>query len=1056
MAAANAVASVLGDIKKIAVQDLEAVKYSSVVLTNISEYIRASNRELKTQTRLLESINSSLKGGMNINKKDVKTVAMFFGPMMDSMTALMTAASAINAKSGMHVKALLVGIAEGFAELKKDIDKDDADRYAHLISVVARSILLIGLQLAAYATMGALIFVGAVMFAITLRMVGRAIMSFGIKMVMFATIIPVGIVGVLLFAMTIKILRGTKKWMDEFAEDDWKTLRVMGSGILMFGIGLAAYAIVGIAALGGAILFSMTIGILSGALTILNNTVKKKSGKALQAMSIGIFMFGLALSVYLVVGIPAILGALLFALTVRILKSSMEMLTGPKILLGMASLALLGIALVGFALAIHLFDKYATSDGMVKVLLALPLILITGLVFGILGKFWSHIALGALVVTLMSISLVVLGYGLKEFKKSDFNMEDLGMLAAVIGTIAVEFALIGIPVVAGLIALGSLSLILAGTAIIVLSKGLQAFKRIDFDETDSKNLHYALSAIRSAFTGGNEGGILSKLGGAFSGAIDGVAMGVAATGYALAGIALESLAAGLTAFKYVQFTEEDSTELQLMLESITGAFAIAGGAGSGQGLLGFVGISPNATEKGIKSLMDAGDALDSIVDGLKAFKSLDSLGLGSDAFDPNVEGSVLWNIKAVVGVLHEVFAAIGAGNGEDDRSIFGSLFRAKRTDTEKGIRAVMDVGQVLADIAESLKVWNDLDKMGINIDTIGKNIGLVVTVIGNAFASIGGQETEDSALWGLVSWDENTVQKGIDAVRGVGSELKDIADGLKIFAEVDKNYDIVTVGKNISSILRVVGNAFAAIGGQETEDSALWGLIKWDESAVQKGLDAVDGIGEEFKNIAEGAKHFADLKNPSKIGDNIASILGSVLDVFSFTNRPLIEKESELFSKFVDSFVDMANSESDIAKIAKHFDKIQKSMGSFKTNVNNIDADKLALLDSTFASVAAMAAADKIGKLSENIEESIENGMQAMATIFADAVGEMNVSTSVSSQRMVAATTQQANQPINIKTAAIPPAVLHLFEDINGNMAAINRVLHGELDVNVMNKNEIG
>ena len=67
-----------------------------------------------------------------------------------------------------------------------------------------------------------------------------------------------------------------------------------------------------------------------------------------------------------------------------------------------------------------------------------------------------------------------------------------------------------------------------------------------------------------------------------------------------------------------------------------------------------------------------------------------------------------------------------------------------------------------------------------------------------AFASVGGSENEESDGNWFISWDENKIEKGIDAVDGAGAALTDIAAGLKAFSG---DFDPVSVAQSIGTLL---------------------------------------------------------------------------------------------------------------------------------------------------------------------------------------------------------------------------------------------------------------
>jgi len=335
--------------------------------------------------------------------------------------------------------------------------------------------------------------------------------------------------------------------------------------------------------------------------------------------------------------------------------------------------------------------------------------------------------------------------------------------------------------------------------------------------------------------------------------------------YGAAGLALQELSKGLTKFKAIDFTQEDSEDLAVALGSVSGAFAQAGGEpASPGGLFGAVfgnTFSPNATERGIDSVMDSGKALSSVVDGLAAFLDLrKKYKLDAKAFEE--DGFLNVAITDTLGFLSKAFATIGGMEVQDG----WGPFSWDENLVEKGIDAVRGSGNALTDITTGLKSFLDLQiEYGLTSESFASDGYLATAVkdtlgfVSKAFATIGGMEVQDG--WGPFSWDENLVEKGVDAVQGAGKELTNIATGLKTFQElVEKDIDFSPggkLGKAVSNSLSFVSTAFSAIGGMEETDG--WFIFSWDENTVEKGIDAVKGAGSELSNIANGLKTFADM-----------------------------------------------------------------------------------------------------------------------------------------------------------------------------------------------------
>ena len=465
---------------------------------------------------------------------------------------------------------------------------------------------------------------------------------------------------------------------------------------------------------------------------------------------------------------------------------------------------------------------------------------------------------------------MVFSMGYKDFAESTKGMTlgDVGVQALVLVAVGGIMALAGIAVAAtaGTALLGPALYAAAGLALQELAPGLLAMKKVDYSQKDAEDLSFTLGAVAAAFSGVDpEAGFLSNIGNVFSRVVQSGAGVAAAAMYGAAGLALQELSKGLTKFKAIDFTQEDSEDLAVALGSVSGAFAQAGGEpASPGGLFGAVfgnTFSPNATERGIDSVMDSGKALSSVVDGLAAFLDLrKKYKLDAKAFEE--DGFLNVAITDTLGFLSKAFATIGGMEVQDG----WGPFSWDENLVEKGIDAVRGSGNALTDITTGLKSFLDLQiEYGLTSESFASDGYLATAVkdtlgfVSKAFATIGGMEVQDG--WGPFSWDENLVEKGVDAVQGAGKELTNIATGLKTFQElVEKDIDFSPggkLGKAVSNSLSFVSTAFSAIGGLEETDG--WFIFSWDENTVEKGIDAVKGAGSELSNIANGLKTFADM-----------------------------------------------------------------------------------------------------------------------------------------------------------------------------------------------------
>ena len=830
----------------------------------------------------------------------------------------------------------------------------------------------------------------------------------------------------------------------------------MGDAIYSFAKSLALASILLIpAAIGIPLLYLATL-LLVPLFVLLGKRSKqiRKGAKAIDRMGDGLKSFAVGLAVFALATMfilmkPVILlgmvaSLLLIGGTVAILGKFSKTIRKGSVAIGAMGigLATFGIGYAIFAVAIKL-----AAPSVDDVLVQAAVLIGIGIVTALLGAVFEYILKGALAIAVMGLGLVVFGWGYTPFAEATkgYTSDDVANQGALLLMLGLEFAAAGF---AGIfIGAGALAFAAIGGALWALSEGLLAFKKVDFTEEDAVKLTATLAGVKSAFLGtegkDSGGGIFSKIGGAISGAIDSGGMVAAAAGFAAAGWALTKLSGGLVAYKAVGWTDELSLTLAAALTGISGAFAAAGGeAATPTGLFGDVfgnAFSPNATEKGIDSVMDAGKALTSITEGLVAFQKL---------VDKEVDFDVLAAaIGTTVGVVQTAFAAIGGEGTVEAGGFFNSLFGIKKNKVEEGIDSVMDAGKALTSIVDGLIAFQALVDRNVDFTVLGTAIGDTIGFVQRAFSAVAEEGNVEAggffnSLFGI---KKNKVEEGIDSVAGAGKVLVDIVDGLVGFqALVEKNIDFTVLGKaigdtisfvqkafvavadegnveaggffnslfgikknkvkegvdsvsgagdelvkiadaltafeglkdpkdtakKIKTVLGLVGTAFASIGGSENEEADGNWLISWDENKIAKGIEAVDGAGNALTDIAAGLKAFSGDFEPVKVANSVATLLTSIGTAFSnlYATNPLVSDQLRDFSGFIVTLGDVA----DKGLLDKAADGISKIADS----INKIDIDKTVAFGDLFKSSAKLSedddAYDALAKAVEEIRDIMQ------------------------------------------------------------------------------------
>ena len=541
---------------------------------------------------------------------------------------------------------------------------------------------------------------------------------------------------------------------------------------------------------------------------------------------------------------------------------------------GALSLVLMGLGLAVFGLGYIPFAKATKDTTLEDVGIQAALLTSLGLVFAAAGFGAIAIIPGAIAFALVGVALLLLAPGLAAMKKVNFTEKDAlnltttlaGVKAAFVGPpskggVSGFFSSIGSAIGGAVDAVqmtaAAVGFAAAGKALTVLSVGLKDYQKLEWTQDDSLQLTTVLSGISAAFA--QAGGEAAAPGGVF-GAVFGNAFSPNATEKGIdsvmgAGKALTSIATGLTAFSALVKSKINiktlAEDIGMVLGFVSEAFAAIGGADqdveSGGFFSGLFGIKSTATEEGIRSVRDAGDALTDIAKGLEAFSGIK---------DP---AGTAAKIGEVLGFVSQAFAAIGGADQDvESGGFFSSLFGIKSTATEEGIRSVKGAGDELVKIGTALEKFAGLK----DPNATAAKIKAVLGMVGQAFASVGGSENEESDGNWFISWDENKIEKGIDAVDGAGAALTDIAAGLKAFSG---DFDPVSVAQSIGTLLTSIGTSFSDLYATNPEVSPQ--LKDFSTFIVTLGDVAEKGL---LDKAADGISKIADSINKIDIDKTVA------------------------------------------------------------------------------------------------------------------------------------------------------------------------------------------
>ena len=179
-----------------------------------------------------------------------------------------------------------------------------------------------------------------------------------------------------------------------------------------------------------------------------------------------------------VTGIPSILGALILWGVVKAIIPAAKLLAKNKKHIGRAiGASMVLLAFTGLmaltSLILSSIEKIGKS-ALIGSAVILGVVAINVLTYYVLSKALKNIAIGAISMTIMSISLIVFGIALSKITEATKNVsfKQVGVIAALTVILGGAVALLGIPAVAAFILIGSLSIFVMGLALRPFAKTL--------------------------------------------------------------------------------------------------------------------------------------------------------------------------------------------------------------------------------------------------------------------------------------------------------------------------------------------------------------------------------------------------------------------------------------------------------------------------------------------------------------------------------------------------------------------------------------------------------
>lgn len=516
-----------------------------------------------------------------------------------------------------------------------------------------------------------------------------------------------------------------------------------------------------------------------------------------------------------------------------------------EILASCGSMLLTTIILTGIAVA--------AVPAMLGALLMKGVVWLLVGTYKFLSKSGKAVLKGSAVMLLMSASIVTFALGLGAMALATKNMswKQFGLMMASIGALGATMAILGIPVVAGLVALGSATLLVMGLSLGIFALSIMAWQKIDVKKSIG-NIKIAVQGLRETF--GLELGKPNEkksFGQRLVGGVMDIAMGVLNFGSSffimgqllLAGAALGLLYKGLKNWDNFNGLKA-ATNIKIAIGALKETFGLED--------------KKNKKEKfGSKLKKFGGKILDIATTLLQGSESLAKMGiitLATGMADVIRLTLIPWrkfDAKPAAKNLKEAFASLKDAFGLNDKNenlgqktirLFGSALDMASTLLSSG-GVLVKMGTImlatgLADVIKlNLKPWETYDGS-------------------NAVTHLSGTINSLKSLFGLE--DKKNENLGLKIINTTGS-IFDLASALLQGGSIFAKMGTITLATGLAGKIKEYimpwenYNGKNAIGNIEIAINGLMKLFELDSEDTEEKKGFFKKLGEAFKNIGNAA-----------------------------------------------------------------------------------------------------------------------------------------------------------------------------------------------------------
>lgn len=481
----------------------------------------------------------------------------------------------------------------------------------------------------------------------------------------------------------------------------------------------------------------------------------------------------------------------------------------------------MGLSLFGFSMAVSNIGDVDFKD----VLLLSGALGLLALEYSVIGKFSTEILKGSLAVGGIALATGVMSYALSMTKETDIEstLAFSGSLALLGGA----YALIGNPVTLPFVTSGIAVSLGMSASIFALSKAVEYIDKVDISKDQMENFTYGTKLLTDSFAE-----IANPLKLPF------LVLGIAqATAVSLSSIAMVGAMMAVSKVDILPQEKYDGFAHGAM--SLGNVFAdygsplklvkITAGAGVATLVAGTSVLTATAINLFSKISADP-SAVTNATNSMSLFLSgIDNAFTGKDYSGVKDGISSFFGVSKLVKEIADSVVSIGNLEFVEKEVVNGQI-------VTKGVRS-----------------YNESD-----FNRIGSSIGMMLSALTAPLSAIGGAKDEISiGGFSVANPFSNKVEKGIEALSGIGSVFNPLSTAINTFAtnNIDKSF-VDKFSSNLGLLLGGISNAF--MGVNVDEDNI---------ENISESIDEIERLAELItnENFEQGVNNFDKMANSIKV-----------------------------------------------------------------------------------------------------------------------------------------------------------------------------------------------